>query len=46
MMLVAEGAERFAKEHGNSHGSLGFAFNTPRMAYGYVALDGDFVTSV
>jgi L-asparaginase / beta-aspartyl-peptidase len=27
-------------------GNPGFAFNTPRMAYGYVALDGNFVTSV
>src|SRR5437588_2071839 len=28
------------------HGNPGFAFNTPRMAYGYVALDGHFVTAV
>ena len=28
------------------HGNSGFAFNTPRMAYGYVALDGNFVTAV
>jgi L-asparaginase / beta-aspartyl-peptidase len=28
------------------HGNPGFAFNTPRMAYGYVARDGTFVTSV
>ena len=27
-------------------GNPGFSFNTPRMAYGYVALDGNFVTSV
>jgi len=27
-------------------GNPGFAFNTPRMACGYVALDGNFVTSV
>src|SRR5690348_5394381 len=27
------------------HGNPGFAFNTPRMAYGYV-LDGNFVTAV
>jgi len=27
-------------------GNPGFAFNTPRMAYGYVALDGSFFTSV
>ena len=27
------------------HGNPGFAFNTPRMAYGYVALDGNFVTA-
>jgi beta-aspartyl-peptidase (threonine type) len=27
-------------------GHPGFAFNTPRMAYGYVALDGNFVTAV
>ena len=28
------------------HGNPGFAFNTPRMAYGYVAPDGNFVTVV
>jgi isoaspartyl peptidase/L-asparaginase-like protein (Ntn-hydrolase superfamily) len=28
------------------HGNPGFAFNTPRMAYGYVALDGNFVNAV
>ena len=28
------------------HGNPGFAFNTPRMAYGYVARDGSFVTAV
>ncbi|HEV2195896.1 MAG TPA: isoaspartyl peptidase/L-asparaginase [Candidatus Acidoferrum sp.] len=28
------------------HGNPAFAFNTPRMAYGYVALDGNFVTAV
>ena len=28
------------------HGNPGFAFNTPRMAYGYVGLDGNFVTAV
>jgi L-asparaginase / beta-aspartyl-peptidase len=27
-------------------GNPGFAFNTPRMAYGYVASDGSFVTAV
>jgi beta-aspartyl-peptidase (threonine type) len=27
-------------------GAPGFAFNTPRMAYGYVAGDGTFVTAV
>jgi beta-aspartyl-peptidase (threonine type) len=27
-------------------GNPGLAFNTPRMAYGYVAADGSFVTSV
>jgi beta-aspartyl-peptidase (threonine type) len=27
-------------------GAPGFAFNTPRMAYGYVAADGSFVTGV
>src|ERR1700675_4310296 len=27
-------------------GNPGFAFNTPRMAYGYVAPDGTFVTTV
>ena len=28
------------------HGNPGFAFNTPRMAYGYLARDGSFVTAV
>src|SRR6267143_1443123 len=28
------------------HGNPGFAFSTPRMAYGYVAIDGNFVTAV
>src|SRR5882724_7129159 len=28
------------------HGNPGFAFDTPRMAYGYVALDGNCVTAV
>jgi beta-aspartyl-peptidase (threonine type) len=28
------------------HGNPGFAFNTPRMAYGYVAGDGKFLTSI
>jgi len=28
------------------HGNPGFAFNTPRMAYGYVAPDGSLVTAV
>jgi len=28
------------------HGNPGFAFNTPRMAYGYIALDGNVVTAV
>jgi len=28
------------------HGNPGFAFNTPRMAYGYVAMDGNFVVAV
>jgi L-asparaginase / beta-aspartyl-peptidase len=28
------------------HGEPGFAFNTPRMAYGYVAAGGKFVVSV
>jgi beta-aspartyl-peptidase (threonine type) len=27
-------------------GNPGFAFNTPRMAYGYVGMDGNFVTAV
>ena len=27
-------------------GNPGFAFNTPRMAYGYVGADGGFVTGV
>ena len=28
------------------HGNPGFAFNTPRMAYGYVAADGSLLTAV
>jgi L-asparaginase / beta-aspartyl-peptidase len=28
------------------NGNPGFAFNTPRMAYGYVAADGSFLTAV
>jgi beta-aspartyl-peptidase (threonine type) len=28
------------------HGNPGFAFNTPRMAYGFVAHDGAFLTAV
>ena len=28
------------------NGDPGFAFNTPRMAYGYVALDGNFVVEI
>src|SRR5712664_1761939 len=28
------------------HGNPGFAFNTPRMAYGFVAPDGSFLTAV
>jgi beta-aspartyl-peptidase (threonine type) len=28
------------------HGNPGFAFNTPRMAYGFVAHDGRFLTAV
>src|SRR6202521_213979 len=30
----------------DSHGNPGFAFNTPRMAYGFVTPDGNFVTTV
>jgi beta-aspartyl-peptidase (threonine type) len=30
----------------DKNGAPGFAFNTPRMAYGYVAPDGSFVTAV
>jgi isoaspartyl peptidase/L-asparaginase-like protein (Ntn-hydrolase superfamily) len=30
----------------DSSGTPAFAFNTPRMAYGYVNPDGTFVTSV
>ncbi len=30
----------------DQHGNPSFAFNTPRMAYGYVNPDGQFVTSV
>jgi beta-aspartyl-peptidase (threonine type) len=28
------------------HGNPGFAFNTPRMAYGFVAPDGSLFTAV
>ncbi len=28
------------------HGNPGFAFNTPRMAYGFVAPDASFLTAV
>ena len=28
------------------NGNPGFAFNTPRMAYGYVGFDGNFITAV
>ena len=28
------------------NGHPGFAFNTPRMAYGYVGFDGNFITAV
>jgi L-asparaginase / beta-aspartyl-peptidase len=28
------------------HGNPGFAFNTPRMAYGYVGAEGNFITAV
>ena len=30
----------------DNHGNPGFAFNTPRMAYGFVTPDGNFVTAV
>jgi beta-aspartyl-peptidase (threonine type) len=30
----------------DKNGTPGFAFNTPRMAYGYVAPDGSFLTAV
>jgi beta-aspartyl-peptidase (threonine type) len=30
----------------DKNGTSGFAFNTPRMAYGYVAADGSFITAV
>jgi beta-aspartyl-peptidase (threonine type) len=30
----------------DKNGTPGFAFNTPRMAYGYVAADGSFITAV
>jgi L-asparaginase / beta-aspartyl-peptidase len=30
----------------DKNGNPGFAFNTPRMAYGYVATDGNIVTAV
>ena len=30
----------------NREGNPGFAFNTPRLAYGYVSSDGSFLTGV
>ena len=30
----------------DKNGTPGFAFNTPRMAYGYVATDGSYITAV
>jgi L-asparaginase / beta-aspartyl-peptidase len=30
----------------DKNGTPGFAFNTPRMAYGYVAADGSYITAV
>ena len=30
----------------DKNGTPGFAFNTPRMAYAYVAPDGSFITAV
>jgi beta-aspartyl-peptidase (threonine type) len=52
---AAEEAVRLLKERGKGTGGLilldregrpGFAFSTPHMAYGYVALDGSFIVAV
>ncbi|HJZ64836.1 MAG TPA: isoaspartyl peptidase/L-asparaginase [Candidatus Acidoferrum sp.] len=52
---AAQSAVRLLGERGRGTGGLilldregnpGFAFNTPRMAYGYVGADGSFVTGV
>jgi beta-aspartyl-peptidase (threonine type) len=54
-MLAAREAVHLLAQRTHSSGGLilldgdghpGFAFNTPRMAYGYVAPDGTFVTAV
>jgi L-asparaginase / beta-aspartyl-peptidase len=54
-MRSARDATQLLKERGHGTGGLilldksgkpAFAFNTPRMAYGYVAPDGSFVTAV
>jgi L-asparaginase / beta-aspartyl-peptidase len=54
MFAARETITLFAKKTGataglillDCNGNPGFAFNTPRMAYGYVAPDGSFVTAV
>jgi isoaspartyl peptidase/L-asparaginase-like protein (Ntn-hydrolase superfamily) len=47
---AADTAMLVAREGGlillDCEGNPGFAFNTPRMAYGYVASDGGFITAV
>jgi beta-aspartyl-peptidase (threonine type) len=52
---AAQEAVRLLKERGKGagglilldrHGRPGFAFNTPHMAYGYVAADGSFLVAV
>jgi beta-aspartyl-peptidase (threonine type) len=54
-MDAAQGAVYLLAERGRGTGGLilldrdgrpGFAFNTPRMAYGYVGEDSSFITAV
>jgi beta-aspartyl-peptidase (threonine type) len=54
MMAARHGVHQLA-QHGHGTGGLilldrdgnpGFAFNTPRMAYGYVCADSSFITAV
>jgi beta-aspartyl-peptidase (threonine type) len=49
-LIIAQFAKRTQATAGlillDRNGNPGYAFNTPRMAYGYVAPDGSFVTAV